>query len=656
MKKRHISQFLILLLILFGVLSYKTYEQYKNIEETQKLLILNESTSLATFIGAFRTTYQDAFVNNHIKVTNQTMKLLPVQTISEISSRFSSSLHGDVTIRTVSDRPRNPLNMANNFELEMMDYFRANPAKESDFIYEDGAYYFTKPLYITPLCMKCHGKREDAVPSIREKYSTAYDYKLGELRGILNIKIKDREQFDILYESIQQNVIIAIIMFIVLALLIYILVRKISMMEKKHTEQLEDEVAKKTDEIKQQSIAFEHLFENSFQGISIIKDGIFIDCNIAVVRMLRYSSKKEVLDLIPSQLSPEFQEDGSLSSEKANKMIKITEEKGAHSFEWTHRRSDGNDFWVFVTMTQMSLLEGDIIHVSWIDISKRKELEKEVRLYTKDLETRNKKLDGLIQVEVEKNKKQQQVLFEQSRMAQMGEMISMIAHQWRQPLASISATSIDLDLKMELETFAIDTQEGRTEAMNYFKSSLGNINELVQSLTLTIDDFRNFYKPNKERDTVCVNTPIEKACAIVKASLEANDIESTYEYKARKQLELYSNELMQVVLNILQNAQDTLLTKEISNPQIIIKTLDTKESSIIEISDNGGGIDNEIIGKIFDPYFSTKNEKNGTGLGLYMSKTIVEEHHNGSLSVENIDDGVCFRIELVKKDKNNGNK
>ena len=124
MKKIYKLQFISLIIILFGTLSYKTYEQYINIYDTQKLLTLNESESLATFIEAFRSTYQDSFINNHIEVTDKTMKLLPVQTIGEISQRFSSSLHGDIIIRTVSDRPRNSANMANNLELEMINFYK----------------------------------------------------------------------------------------------------------------------------------------------------------------------------------------------------------------------------------------------------------------------------------------------------------------------------------------------------------------------------------------------------------------------------------------------------------------------------------------------------------------------------------------------------
>ena len=244
----------------------------------------------------------------------------------------------------------------------------------------------------------------------------------------------------------------------------------------------------------------------------------------------------------------------------------------------------------------------------------------------------------------QKNLQEQFLL--QSRMAQMGEMISMIAHQWRQPLGTIASTSIDLNMKLELNLFETESAKGREEQEKYFLKSLKQIDAMVQNLTTTIDDFRNFYKVDKSRTTELVDVSLKKAYHIIESSLKANNIEVTEKFFSKRELLVYTNELMQVVLNILQNANDNFISKEIQNPKITIKTFDTNNSVIVEICDNGGGIDEEVIKKIFDPYFSTKHEKNGTGLGLYMSNTIITEHHNGTLSAKNIDGGVCFIFEL----------
>ena len=236
-----------------------------------------------------------------------------------------------------------------------------------------------------------------------------------------------------------------------------------------------------------------------------------------------------------------------------------------------------------------------------------------------------------------------QQMFQQSRLAQMGEMISMIAHQWRQPLGAISTTAANLSLKIEIDAFPLDTKESRKECETYFLQRLTNIESYIASLTNTIDDFRNFYKPNKQKVSMNLDTVVVKSLDIIKSSLVNDGIEIIYSSNNSNEIEMYDNEMMQVILNILKNAQDNFLEKNIKYP--IIK-IEIEQKSII-ISDNGGGIDEDIIKKIFDPYFSTKDEKNGTGLGLYMSKMIVDDHHQGSLLVENIEDGVCFNIDLT---------
>lgn len=260
-----------------------------------------------------------------------------------------------------------------------------------------------------------------------------------------------------------------------------------------------------------------------------------------------------------------------------------------------------------------------------------------------------------LQKSLEKVHKKELQVLQQARLDQMGEVISMIAHQWRQPLGAISATNIDLKMKLLLDTYDLEKKDGRQKCTEYFSQSLDQVEILVKSLTATIDDFKDFYKPNKLRNEVCINDVIEKALSIINASLKEENIIVQKEFLCEKKLEILDGEVMQVILNILKNAQDNFKSQSIKNRHISIATKDRENSVTIQIKDNGGGIANDVIHSIFDPYFSTKNEKNGTGLGLYMSKTIIEEHHEGLLSVANINDGVCFTIEIFKGDKKNGN-
>ena len=240
----------------------------------------------------------------------------------------------------------------------------------------------------------------------------------------------------------------------------------------------------------------------------------------------------------------------------------------------------------------------------------------------------------------EKLREKKDMLFKQSRLAQMGEMISMIAHQWRQPLSAISATTNALILINE---------RGRYES-ELFEDRLQKIADYSQHLSATIDDFRNFFKTNKEKEETTIEAIIKDVLNITQTSLENKNINLITDFKYHKKVNIYGNEFKQVLLNLIKNAEDILLEKKIVDPEITLRTFEENGYPVLTVEDNGGGIDNAIIDKIFDPYFSTKLDKEGTGLGLYMSKVIIQEHCTGMLSVKNSHNGAIFRIEMRSKD------
>ena len=262
------------------------------------------------------------------------------------------------------------------------------------------------------------------------------------------------------------------------------------------------------------------------------------------------------------------------------------------------------------------------------------------------LEDLNKELALKVIDEVEKNKSKDLKLLQQARHAQMGELISMIAHQWRQPLNAVAATAMNIQLQISLDQFNLDTKAGQKSFFDFISMKLENIEEFIQSLSMTIEDFRNFYKPDNESKITIISVPVDKALGITKALILSKKIELELHLNSVKKIEIFERELLQVFLNLIKNSQDNFEDRNIQHPTITITSMDTKDGIKVEVYDNGGGINPEIINNIFDPYFSTKNIKNGTGLGLYMSKTIIEEHHNGKLYVKNSRDGVCFTIEL----------
>ncbi len=251
----------------------------------------------------------------------------------------------------------------------------------------------------------------------------------------------------------------------------------------------------------------------------------------------------------------------------------------------------------------------------------------------------NRQLVEKIEKGVTENRKRDQQMIEQSRLAQMGEMLSMIAHQWRQPLAAISATSSSLEVKAKLNTLTDEIVLKRSQ----------NISQYSQHLSETIDDFRDFFKPRKGISESSYDEIIHSVLSIVQISIENKNIKITKDLHLHEQFLTYPGELKQVLLNLIKNSEDAILENAISQPMITISTFKKEDNWILTVEDNAGGIPEAIINNIFDPYFSTKKEKNGTGLGLYMSKTIIEDHCNGTLKARSDKGSTVFSIILSPK-------
>ncbi|MEA2048085.1 MAG: transporter substrate-binding domain-containing protein [Campylobacterota bacterium] len=258
----------------------------------------------------------------------------------------------------------------------------------------------------------------------------------------------------------------------------------------------------------------------------------------------------------------------------------------------------------------------------------------------------NIQLKKEVQNKVEELRHKDELLLKKYRMAAMGEMLSMIAHQWRQPLGAISSAIMGIKVKMDSGKFNLEDKNDRENLLLFIEKKHHNINEYVHYLATTTDDFRNFFNPHKSIETISLLTPIKNALKIVSPSMHHKGIKIVKNYLVDAKIDLYSNEVMQVILNLLKNSEDSLLEKHVNTPTVTITTRKEEDTFIISICDNGEGIPHEILDKIFDPYFSTKDEKNGAGLGLYMSKVIIEEHHQGTLKVINSDAGACFEIIL----------
>jgi PAS domain S-box-containing protein len=237
---------------------------------------------------------------------------------------------------------------------------------------------------------------------------------------------------------------------------------------------------------------------------------------------------------------------------------------------------------------------------------------------------------------------EQQRSIQQSKLASLGEMIGNIAHQWRQPISAINGIVNDLEFEIDLD--GLDKiPVSRVKEVNQ------DITEFTAYLGKTIDDFRNFMKEDKEKKIFDLHLNLLSSIKIAEHSFSQDSITLTKEFFHEKIIiKGYPRELNQVVLNILNNAKDALKENEIKSPIVKIETQSDDENVNIYISDNAGGIPEKIIDKVFDPYFTTKHESIGTGIGLSMSKNIIDNHFNGLLSVSNNKEGAVFRIMIPK--------
>lgn len=264
-------------------------------------------------------------------------------------------------------------------------------------------------------------------------------------------------------------------------------------------------------------------------------------------------------------------------------------------------------------------------------------LEEKVKKQTEELLVLNTNLEKKIKEEVDKSSHRERIMFQQSKLASMGEMIGNIAHQWRQPLNHLNIVLY----KMKKE-FNKDEKK--------FNHIYENAKEITKKMSNTIEDFSNFFKPDKKIEQFFVNEVIRQAYSIMERTLKHEDIEITFESQGDYKIAGYPNEFSHVLVNIINNARDVLTSKD-GFKQIDIKTdflHDEKQHNCIRISvqDNAGGIDEKIINKIFEPYFTTKHQSSGTGIGLYMCKQIIENSMNGDITVENKNNGACFVIKI----------
>ncbi|MCH9813875.1 MAG: PAS domain-containing sensor histidine kinase [Epsilonproteobacteria bacterium] len=397
-------------------------------------------------------------------------------------------------------------------------------------------------------------------------------------------------------------------------------------------------------------LRFKHAIEKSDNSI-VITD---IEKNILYINHAFESytgySKQEILGFQPSILKS-----GKHDEAFYQDLNKTIYSGAVWSGTFINQKKDGSLFYEKTTISPFKQ-KGEITGFLAIklDITKEIEqqkkleelnvsLEKRVALATEEIQNKsialeelNHSLEEKVEAAVEENRQKDKLLQYQSRQAALGEMIGNIAHQWRQPLNT---------LNLVLQNIHMESMLGELDSA-YVDDAVKKGSTIIQSMSRTIDDFRNFFKPNKQVERFDVTQNIENTIALIAENYAQHEIKVQFHKQHDLMIMGYPGEFSQVILNILSNAKDVLLERGVSMPEVEISSFTHKGEAIVEVKDNGGGIEKEAIQKIFDPYFTTKEEGKGTGIGLYMSKTIVEKNMNGRLEVLNGIKGAKFIIIL----------
>jgi len=359
------------------------------------------------------------------------------------------------------------------------------------------------------------------------------------------------------------------------------------------------------------------VFDLAANGISILdRDGMFLYANKFFQKMMEYTMDELKKESCISLSSPEYAEPSKTAVEKA------IEEGSIEKFRKVCITKSGKHLNASMSLSYLKSRDEIVMITSDItqDIQYQDELKKQV------------------EIEVKKRTEQYEIMCQQSRLAAMGEMIDSIAHQWRQPLNGLGIIVQGLRHLSSQKDFDL----------TLLKDIESEIMEKITYMSQTIDDFSTFFRITKEKKIFNILNNINDAIRLIDVQLKDNNITTNIHIIDNVTLDIlcFANEFRQVILNMIHNAMMAIIESKQKNGNIDIYIKETKKSLIIEIEDNGGGILKKNIPKIFDPYFTTKDK--GSGIGLYMSKIIIEHHMQGTLNVKNKNDGAKFTITLKR--------
>ncbi|UFS71949.1 PAS domain S-box protein [Geomonas sp. RF6] len=394
---------------------------------------------------------------------------------------------------------------------------------------------------------------------------------------------------------------------------------------------------------------FRAVFHQAAVGMGRVSftDARWLDVNEAFCTMLGYTENELRATPWPQITHPEDLDLDLIPFQEmaAGRLESYTVEK-----RFFHK--DGHQVWARLTLSLVRDLHGHPDYEIAIieDVTSRKEAEEALRKAKDELELRVRERTAELEqaysalqkvteqrlAAVEDLREKEQLLVQQSRMAAMGQMLGHIAHQWRQPLNILSLLIQQLQLSYEVGEFSEELLD----------SEVARGMELINHMSQTITDFKDFLKEEKEAQPFSVNKAVLATVSLLDAPLRVMNVELKVRQNDELVVKGHRNEFSHVVMNLVTNARDALRERGVEAPKIEINLFKEGGRSVITVSDNAGGIGEDVIGKVFDAYFTTKAPDKGTGIGLYMSKSIIEKSMGGRLSVRNTEEGAEFRIEL----------
>lgn len=450
-----------------------------------------------------------------------------------------------------------------------------------------------------------------------ENFNLLNDIKLSSLfdkityKKILSLLHRDIESLSITFLNHDYNAYLSRESESKGKLLYLIDVTRYSSVESQLKESVNDLLSKKEE--------LQAVFDLAANGISILnQQGMFVYANKFFQDMMGYTMKELLKESCISLSAPEYAQASQIAVKQAIK------EGSIQNFRK-------------VCITKSGIHLNASMSLSYL--KSRKEIVMITSDITQDIEYQEE-LKRQVEMEVAKRTEQYEIMCHQSRLAAMGEMIDSIAHQWRQPLNSLGLIVQGLKHMSRSNTLE---KEPLMEVE-------GEIMEKIHYMSQTIDDFSGFFRISKTKESFSVLHSIEDALRLIDVQLKSNKIKVNIDYKEELSAEVigFPNEFKQVIMNIVHNAVIAIIKTSQTKGCIDITLNSTGKKLNICIIDNGGGIAEANLDKIFDPYFTTR--ENGSGIGLYMSKVIVEHHMQGHLNVSNYKDGTKFCIELRCKE------